>query len=53
MKKITTENPPSQKGSDPAGKKLALHLLKEENKALRDLIEKQQQKIKRLERRGK
>jgi hypothetical protein len=44
---------PPQKGSDPKGEKLALHLLKEENRALRDLIEKQLQKIQRLERRRK
>jgi hypothetical protein len=39
--------------SDPNGEILAVHLLKDENAALRDLIEKQLQKIQRLERQGK
>lgn len=42
-----------QKGSDPDGETLALHLLKDENEALRVLIEKQLQKIQRLERQKK
>jgi len=42
-----------QHASDPNGEILAVHLLKDENAALRDLIEKQLQKIQRLERQGK
>ena len=42
-----------QHASDPNGEILAVHLLKDENAALRTLIEKQLQKIQRLERQRK